>query len=112
MRFLLALTLLLPVPADPSDENLRLACVADTVLSSSGGEVLLNGGGRSNLRLKCVEDFPILDFDLAPLKGKVVEEARLFLCPTGPHKLRAIGLSTIGTPWKEEIGRASCRERV
>src|SRR5678816_1116099 len=107
MRFLLALTLLLAVPADPSAESLRLACVADTVLSSSGGEVLLNGGGRSNLRLKCVEDYPIFDFDLVPLKGKVVEEARLFLFPTGPHKLRTIGVSTIGTAWKEGDGSGS-----
>jgi len=107
MRLLLALILLLPAQAAPSPEGLRLACIADTVLSSSGSEIHLNGGGRSNLRLKCIEDFPILDFDLIPLKGKVAEEARLFLAPTGPHKLRAIGLSTIGTPWKEGDGSGS-----
>ncbi len=107
MRPLFALILLLPAQAAPPSEGLRLACTADTVLSSHGQEVHLNGGGRSNLRLKCIEDFPLFDFDLAPLKGKVVEEARLFLFPTGPHKLRAIGLSTIGTPWKEGDGSGS-----
>src|SRR5450631_1052989 len=104
MRLLLALILVLPAQVAPPAEGLRLACIADTVLSASGSEVHLNGGSRSNLRLKCVEDYPIFDFDLGPLKGKVVEEARLFLCPTGPHKLRTLGVSTIGSPWKEGDG--------
>jgi len=107
MRLLLTLVLLLPAPGVPSGETLRLPCIADSVLSSSTGETLLNGGGRSTLRLKCVEDFPIFDFDVAPLRGRVVEEARLFLFPTGPHKLRSLGLSTIGTPWKEGDGGGS-----
>jgi hypothetical protein len=103
MRQLLALVLLFPQAA-PSSEPLRLACTADTVLSSSGSEVRLNGGDRSNIRLKGIEDISILDFDLTPLRGKTVEEARLFVVPTGAHKLRWLGLSTISSPWKEGTG--------
>jgi hypothetical protein len=106
MRYLAALLLFL-AQAGASPDTLRLPCTADTMLSTSHGEERLNGGDRSNLRLKCVEDLAILDFDVSPLKGRTVEEARLFLHPTGPHKLRSIGLSTIGTPWKEGAGTGS-----
>jgi hypothetical protein len=103
MRILTVLMLLLPAQTEP----LKLPCIADTMLSTSHGEEKLNGGGRSNLRLKSIEDLAILDFDVALLKGRAVEEARLYFCPTGPHKLRSIGISTIGTPWKEGAGTGS-----
>src|SRR5438132_13563402 len=104
MRILAALILLLPAQTSSSPETLRLPCIADTMLSTSHGEERLNGGGRSNLRLKSIEDLAILDFDVTPLRGRSVEEARLFIFPTGPHKLRSIGISTIATPWKEGAG--------
>jgi hypothetical protein len=107
MRLLAACFLLFPAQASLSPDTLRLPCTADTMLSTSRGEEQLNGGERSNLRLKCVEDIPILDFDVAPLRGRSVEEARLFLHPTGPHKLRWIGLSSIGSPWKEGSGNGT-----
>ncbi|HVE43132.1 MAG TPA: hypothetical protein VNM14_24870 [Planctomycetota bacterium] len=109
MRILAALLLFLPQGA-ASPETLRLPCSADTMLSTSHGEERQNGGGRSTLRLKAIEDLSILDFDVAPLKGRTVEEARLFLFPTGPHKLRSIGISTIATPWKEGQGNGKNAE--
>jgi hypothetical protein len=100
-----AAVLLVLLGADPApSEALRLPCIADTMLSTSHGEEKLNGGARSTLRLKGIEDLTIADFDLAALRGKRVEEARLFFFPAGPHKLRMIGISTIGTPWKEGQG--------
>jgi len=101
---LAALILCLPLQTASVPETLRLPCTGDTMLSTSHGEERLNGGGRSNLRLKGIEDLAILDFDVTPLKGRAVEEARLFIHPTGPHKLRSIGISTIATPWKEGGG--------
>ncbi len=101
MSFLILL--LLRTQAAP--EPLRIPVTADTMLSMSAGEERLNHGARSNLRLKGIEDLALLDFDPAPLKGRTVEEARLFLCTTGPHKLRVLGLSTIGAPWKEGTGQ-------
>ena len=100
MRILTALALLLLPQAPPSSsDTLRLPCIADTQLSMSHGEEGLNGGGRSTIRLKGIEDLSIFDFDLTPLKGRTVEQAKLFVSPTGPNKLRSIGLSTIAVPW-------------
>jgi hypothetical protein len=107
MRILIPLILLLPAQAA---EPLRLPCTADTQIYMAGGEEKQNGGGRSTLRLKGIEDLTILDFDIAALKGRVVEEARLFVFPVGAHKLRSIGISTIGTPWKEGAGTGSAAQ--
>src|SRR5436190_1122942 len=104
MRILAPILVFLATQSAPASQPLRLPCIADTMLSTSHGEEGLNGGGRSNLRLKAIEDLAILDFDVTPLKGRTVEEARLFLYPTGPHKLRSLGISTIATPWKEGAG--------
>lgn len=104
MRIIAALLLLLQAqPADP----IRLPVIADTQLSMSHGEERLNGGGRSTVRLKGIEDLTILDLDLSVLKGRTVEEARLYFTPVGAHKLRSIGISTIGTAWKEGQGTGS-----
>jgi hypothetical protein len=104
MRILAAcLVLFQAQPGDP----LRLPVIADTQLSMSHGEERLNGGARSTVRLKGIEDLTILDLDLSALKGRTVEEARLFFFPVGPHKLRSIGISTIGSPWKEGAGTGS-----
>lgn len=104
MRCFAALILLLSPQAS---EPLRLAVTADAQLSMSHGEERQNGGHRSTVRLKGIEDLTIMDLDLAPLKGRTVEEARLFAFPTGPNKLRSIGISTIGVPWKEGTGTGS-----
>lgn len=104
MRTLAAVLLVLSGREPSPSDILRLPCIADTMLSTSHGEEKLNGGARSTLRLKGIEDLSIADFDLASLRGKRVLEARLFFFPAGPHKLRSIGISTIGTPWKEGQG--------
>jgi len=103
MRQLLTLILLFPQAVDP----IRLPDIADTQLSSTGSEVLLNGGDRSNMRLKGIEDLSIINFDVAAVRGKTVLDARLFVAPTGPNKLRHLGLSTISSPWKEGTGTGS-----
>ncbi|HEV3028717.1 MAG TPA: hypothetical protein VG457_14155, partial [Planctomycetota bacterium] len=106
MRQLLVLVLLLPQARSAADP-IRLPAIADTQLSTSPGEEELNGGDRSNMRVKGIEDVSIIDFDVTAIRGKTVEEARLFVAPTGPHKLRTLGLSTISSPWKEGTGTGS-----
>src|SRR5579864_1917181 len=88
MRQLLILILLFP-QAPPPAAPLRLPSIADTQLSMSAGEEHLNGGDRSSMRLKGIEEVSIIDFDVSAIRGKTVEEARLFVVPTGPHKLRS-----------------------
>src|SRR5687768_5808722 len=104
MRILAMALLLFQVPAA---EPLRLPVVADAQICMSHGEERHNGGGRAAVRLKGIEDLTILDLDLSSLKGRTVEEARLFFHPAGPHKLRSIGMSTIGSPWKEGQGNGA-----
>src|SRR5262245_32975760 len=104
MRILAAAIFLLPWNTPSPNEPLRLPVTADTQLSMSHGEERLNHGTRSALRLKGIEDLSLFDLDVTPLKGRTVEEARMFLSPVGPHKLRSIGISTVGTPWKEGAG--------
>jgi hypothetical protein len=104
MRILAAAILLFPWQTPTSSEPLRLPVTADTMLSMSHGEEKLNHGSRSALRLKGIEDLSLFEFDLSPLKGRTVEEARLYVFPVGPHKLRTIGVSTVGSPWKEGAG--------
>ena len=104
MRIFAALILLFQAaPAEP----IRLPVVADAQLSMSHGEERLNGGGRSTRRLKGIEELTIIDLDLSAIKGRTVEEARLFFHPAGPNKLRSIGISTIGSPWKEGDGNGT-----
>src|SRR5262245_22548073 len=107
MRTLVALLAALLLPASPPDEPIRLPVIADAQICMSHGEERLNGGGRSAVRLKGIEDLTIVDLDVAAIKGRTVEEARLFFHPTGPHKLRSIGISTIGSPWKEGVGNGT-----
>jgi len=106
MRPFLALVLLLP-QSPPVGAPIRLPAVADTVLSTSPGEERINGGDRTNIRLKGIEDLSIIDFDVAPIRGKTVEEARLFIVPTGANKLHRLGISSISSPWKEGTGNGT-----
>src|SRR5262245_23332754 len=107
MRCILALLLCLQTQPSLPAEPLRLPVVADAQICMSHGEERLNGGARSAVRLKGIEDLTILDLDLGALKGRTVEEARLFFHPVGDNKLRSIGISTIGSPWKEGSGNGT-----
>lgn len=87
----------------------RLEVKADTSICLSEGEENLNGGGRSILRIKGIHNVLLLDVDVAPLKGRRVEEARLFLRTPGPHKLKAVGLSSVASPWVEGQGNGPAK---
>ncbi|MBI4681887.1 MAG: hypothetical protein HY757_02155 [Nitrospirae bacterium] len=62
-------------------------------------------GASSKLKLKGIQEMAIMDFDLSSLKGKKVDNARLYLCNAGDNKLRKIGLSTVSSPWIEGKSR-------
>lgn len=73
----------------------------DVWISAYPGEENYNIGASPKLKLKGIQEMAILDFDLSSLKGKKVENARLFLCNAGNNKLRKIGISTVASPWVE-----------
>ncbi len=87
----------------------RLDITADTSIAFSDGEETLNGGGRSQLRLKGIHNILLFNVDVAPLKGKRVESARLHLRTSGPHKLKAVGVSSVASPWVEGQGNGPAK---
>lgn len=87
----------------------RLEVVADTSIYFSDGEENVNGGGRSQLRLKGIHNLVLINVDVAALKGRRVESARLHLRTAGPHKLRILGLSSVASPWVEGKGNGPAK---
>jgi len=84
----------------------RLACTADTNLSSYETETLLNYGASPRIRLKGIQMLGVFQFDLKPVSGMVIERARLHLRYAGTdRKLRTLGFSTVAVPWTEGAGR-------
>lgn len=87
----------------------RLDIVADTAIYLSEGEENVNGGGRSQLRLKGIHNVALMLPDVAPLRGKRVESARLHLRAAGPHQLKILGLSSVATAWEEGKGNGPAK---
>jgi hypothetical protein len=89
----------------PTRQELRLDCIADANLSSYSSETELNYGASSRLRLKGIQMLAVFRFDLAPIKGMLVESARIHLRYAGTdRRLRTLGCSTINVPWAEGTG--------
>ncbi len=96
----LALLCALSASADP----LRLPVTADTSICIHENERALNDGGKSRLRVKGNEHILLFDVDVAPLRGKTVEEARLWVRAAGEVRLKTMGISSVGTSWSEGAG--------
>ncbi len=86
--------------ADP----LRLPVTADTSICIHENERALNDGGKSRLRVKGNEHILLFDVDVAALRGKTVEAARLWVRAAGEVRLKTMGVSTVMAPWGEGTG--------
>jgi hypothetical protein len=101
------IVILLALPAhDPgaqpaAEPDVVLAATADVSICLHPREVWHNRGGGSRVRLKGIQHLMLVDFDLASLGARAIESAWLVLTPAGDHKLREMGVSTVGTPWTE-----------
>jgi hypothetical protein len=83
-------------------ETVRLNSVASIWLSDDPHEVNTSGGKCDRFKLKSIQEFACIRFDAAPLKGKSVTSARLFLLPCdADHKLRYLRVSTVNQNWEE-----------
>lgn len=82
-------------------ESAKLRCIADTAVSSYPAERGFNYGQSSHLRLKGIEMLALARFDLTPVRGWKVQDARLFLHASGEHRLKTLGLSTVAVEWTE-----------
>ncbi|MBI1337191.1 MAG: hypothetical protein GC164_09545 [Phycisphaera sp.] len=87
----------------------RFDCSREAWLSSYGKEADFNMGAANKIKLKTYQEFGLIDFDVAPLKGKLVKHARLYLKPAGGAKfglnngtdLRWLTVSTVTHDWVE-----------
>lgn len=84
----------------------------DTWISTVGAESKTNGGKSPKIKLKVLQEFALIDFDVALLKGKKISKAVLCVSPEGAPKfggargtdLRWFTVSTIASPWEEGLG--------
>ncbi|MEP6756282.1 MAG: hypothetical protein ABJA67_12330 [Chthonomonadales bacterium] len=86
-------------------QGIRVVCIADTSISSHESERNFNYGAASRLRLKGIQTFALLQFDLKPVANLNVDRAVLHLRFAGSEKkLKTLGFSTISAPWTEGSG--------
>lgn len=87
--------------ADPGTTLVRLPVTRDTRVSTYSGEEAANLGGSSRLRFKSYQEFVLVDWDVAPLKGRVIRQATLYLRSEGERPLDRVTVGSISADWVE-----------
>ena len=83
-------------------ETVTLKSTASLWLSDANDEERNSSGGKcGQFKIKSIQEMGAIRFDAAPVKGKEVLKARLFLHRDSPDKLRYIRVSTIAQNWEE-----------
>ncbi|KPK83537.1 MAG: hypothetical protein AMJ81_08050 [Phycisphaerae bacterium SM23_33] len=94
-------------------EQVKCTASRDVWVSAFGGEENFNMGAAPRLKLKIYQEFAVVDFDVAALRGKTLAEAWLYVKPLGvaidssrgPYPcakvLRWMTVSTVGHDWIE-----------
>ncbi|OWK36073.1 glycoside hydrolase domain-containing protein [Fimbriiglobus ruber] len=89
-------------PATAAEPAVKLPITRDTRFSGVGDEADGNSGGASMLKVKSIQELSLLDFDPAPLKGRVVARATLHLKSASPQNpLRRVTVGTFAAEWEE-----------
>jgi len=102
LRILLLLAL---VGGGVHAETLRLEVTADTSIAAHESETTLNLGGSSHIRIKGIQHFMLMKFDLASVARQTVSQAVLHLRSASQKLwLRTVGLSSISADWEEGVG--------
>jgi len=100
-------------------ETIQCPDKADVWLSSANREESdTNGGKAPRIKLKIYQEFGLLDFDVASLKGRKIESAVLRVAPEGGVRfggargtdLRWFTLSTVSSPWVEGLGTSYTKD--
>lgn len=83
----------------------RVEVSRDLWISAYSKEVEGNNGGSHRLKLKGIQEFFLIDFDPAPLRGKKVVKAQLHVHLASPEApLRRTTVSSIMQEWVEGTG--------
>ena len=86
-------------------EAARVQATADAWLSDAGPNQRRSSAGKAQrLKLKNVQDFALIRFDMGPVRGREVLGATLCLHRVGEDKLRYLRVSTVNQDWEEGDG--------
>ncbi len=87
----------------------RVEVSRDLWISSYVKERDGNNGGSPKLKLKGIQEFFLVDFDPAPLRGKRVVRAQLHVHGEGSESLGRITVSSVAEEWVEGKGTGYAR---
>lgn len=87
--------------AETTDRTVRVPVTRDTWFSNVGHEADCNLGGAPSLKLKSIQEMSLIDIDPAPLKGRVIVGADLYVRQRGNEVLRRVTISTFASDWVE-----------
>ncbi len=87
-----------------SGTPVRLDVTRDTWFSSVGAEEDGNNGGAPRLKLKSHQEMSLVDFDVAPLRGRIVKAATLHVRSTGEPRLLRVTTGGFTSDWFEGTG--------
>ena len=83
-------------------EVVRLKATADVWLSDATAQERNSSAGKADrFKLKSIQEMAAIRFDAAPIAGRQVQAARLFLHRAGEDKLRHLRVSTVNQDWVE-----------
>lgn len=82
-------------------ETVRVPVSRDTWFSGVGREADCNLGGAHQLKLKSIQEMSLVDFDPAPLKGRVVRRAILHIRLRGKEIARRVTVGSFSAEWVE-----------
>lgn len=83
-------------------ETVILPVVKDNSIVLVDGEWSENAGAQGRLRIKGNQHIVVMAFDMSPMAGRRVQQARL-VCAQGEHQISGVTLSTIATEWNEQL---------
>ncbi len=93
---------------EPVRPGIRCDVVADTQVGAYSDptyhERAWNWGAAEKIKLKGIEEFLLLKFDLEACRGMTVAKATLYLPRTEQCVIPVVGVSTIGADWQEGTG--------
>ncbi|HET6882946.1 MAG TPA: GDSL-type esterase/lipase family protein [Pirellulales bacterium] len=82
-------------------QSLRLNVTRDVWFSEVGNEANGNTGGSDRLKVKSIQEMSLVDFDPAPLRGRLVRSATLHVRPRSPEILKRVTIGGIAADWVE-----------
>lgn len=85
-------------------KTLRFQAVRDLYVSSASGEEEGNNGASPRLKVKGYQEFSLLDFDVAELRGLRIKEAKIAVKLASEERLRQVTVGSIVVPWNEGDG--------